>query len=169
MALFEDFLQVTIDGTDVSDYVLSYQRNNSVCEPGTGFVLGFTRKKPNGDTLDFTVSDSVVISEKYPGSDLVLRGYITNININANNSEMRVQGMDKYILLADYFIDSRLETQGETVAYWISYICSLVGLSVQFDTYPGIETDGEDGNGGTPLGMQRAAEALAILERKGAV
>ena len=169
MALFEDFLQVIIDGVDVSDYVLSYQKNNSICEPGTSFALGFTRKKPNGDILEFTVSDPVTIYEKYPSSDLVLRGYITNINVNANNSEMRVQGMDKYILLSDYFIDTRLETAGQSVAYWISYICGLVNLDVQFDTYPGIATTGADGNGGTPLGMQRASEAIATLERKGAV
>jgi len=151
MALFEDFLKVEIDGVDVSDYVLSYQKNNSICEPGTSFVLGFTRKKPNGDILEFTVSDPVVIYEKYPSSDLVLRGYITNINVNANNSEMRVQGMDKYILLSDYFIDARLETAGQSVAYWISYICGLVNLDVQFDTYPGIATTGADGNGGTSV------------------
>ncbi len=169
MTLFEDFLQVTVDGTDVSDYVLSYTRNVSLCEPGVSFTLGFTRKKPNDDVLDYDVSDPVVIYEKYPSSDLVLRGYITNINSNANNAELRVIGMDKYVLLSDFFIADRLETQGQSVAYWISYICGLVNLDVQFDTYPGIPTAGADGNGGTPLGMQRAMEALATLERKGAV
>lgn len=169
MTLFEDFLQVTVDGNDVSDYVMSYTRNSSLCEPGVSFTLGFTRKKFDDSVLDFDVSDPVVISEKYPSADQVLKGYITHINSNANNAELRVVGMDKYVLLSDFFIADRLETQGQSVAYWISYICGLVNLSVQFDTYPGIPTAGADGNGGTPLGMQRAMEALATLERKGAV
>jgi hypothetical protein len=169
MALYEDFLQVIIDGVDLSDFVTNYQRNESICEPGQIFSLGFTRKKFDGSILDIGVSKSVEIKEKYPTADRVLKGYVTQVSADANDANLRVQGGDKYVLLTDYFIDQRFETQGESVAYWIQRICALVGLSVQFDTYPGIATDGGDGNGGTPLGMQTAVEAITTLERKGAI
>lgn len=169
MALYQDFITITIDAVDVSDYVLSYQRNESLCEPGQVFALLMTRKKPDDSMLDIGMSDDIVITEKYPSGDVVLKGYVTNVEIDASNAEMRVTGSDKYVLLHDYFIDDRLETAGESVQYWIEYICNLAELSVQFDSIPGIATDGADGNGGTPLGMQKASDAIRVLERKGAV
>jgi hypothetical protein len=170
MALYEDFVDITIGGVDVSDYVVDYRRNESICEPGATFVLTMTRKKFDDSMLTISTAAEVDIKEKYPSEDRVLKGYVTSVDVNANDINMRVTGGDKYILLHDYFIDHRLETNGESVAYWISYICGLVGLSVQFDTYPGIATQvAEDGGGGTPLGMQRATEAIKLLERKGAV
>ena len=170
MALFQDFIDITIDGADVSDYVVSYTRNESICEPGATFSLIMTRKKPDGSMLDISTSEVIDIKEKYPSEDRVLKGYVTNVEVNANDINMRVSGADKYILLHDYFIHQRFETNGEDVAYWISLICGLVGLDVQFDTYPGILTQvQQDGGGGTPLGMQRASESLQLLERKGAV
>lgn len=170
MALYEDFVDITIGGVDVSDYVVDYRRNESICEPGATFVLTMTRKKFDDSMLTISTAAEVDIKEKYPSEDRVLKGYVTSVDVNANDINMRVTGGDKYVLLHDYFIDQRIETNGESVAYWINYICELVGLSVQFDTYPGIATAvAEDGGGGTPLGMQRATEAIKLLERKGAV
>ena len=158
MTLYSDFLTITIDGIDVSAYVLKYQRNDSLCDPGQTFSLMMTRKKPDDTMLSVGMSKPVVITEKYPSGTVVLKGYTTNVEIDAKSAEMRVSGMDKYVLLQDYFIDTELYTEGQTVAWWISYLCDLVGLSVQFDYTPTNATDGDDGNQGTAMGHQTATD-----------
>lgn len=168
MTVYSDFIEITIDGADVSDYVITYQRNESLCEPGQTFTLTMTRKKPNDDLVDIATADSVVIKEKYGGSPTtVLKGFVTKVEINADKALMTVHGADKYIMLADYFIPARLETSGQTVAYWIEYICNEAGLNVQFDVSPYAATEGAGDTEGTPLGMQTALQALRLLERKG--
>lgn len=168
MTVYSDFIEVTIDGADVSDYVITYQRNDSICEPGQMFTLTMTRKKPDDSFISIETADSVVIKEKYGGSPTtVLKGFVTKVEINAERALMTVHGADKYIMLADYFIPSRLETSGQTVAYWIEYICNEAGLNVQFDVYPYSVTQGAGDAEGTPLGMQTALQSLKLLERKG--
>jgi hypothetical protein len=170
MTVYNDFVEVTIDGTDLSDYVITYARNESICEPGQLFTLTMTRKKPDDSLIDIEVSDSVVIREKYTGGfNKVLQGFVTKVAIDAEKALMTVSGADKYIMLADYFIPQRVETHGETVAYWIEYICNQAGLSVQFDSTPYNATQGAGEAEGTPLGMQSALEAIKTLERKGTV
>ncbi|MHA2086530.1 MAG: hypothetical protein ACXABD_22545 [Candidatus Thorarchaeota archaeon] len=168
MTVYSDFIEVTIGGTDLSDYIITYQRSESLCEPGQMFTLTMTRKKPDDSFIDIGMADAVVIKEKYGGSPTtVLKGFVTKVEINAERALMTVHGADKYIMLADYFIPSRLETSGQTVAYWIEYICNEAGLSVQFDVTPYAVTQGTGDAEGTPLGMQSALEALKLLERKG--
>lgn len=168
MTVYSDFIEVTIDGVDVSDYIITYQRNESLCEPGQMFTLTMLRKKPDDSFITIGTADPVVIKEKYGGSPtIVLKGFVTKVEINAEAALMTVHGADKYIMLADYFIPSRLETSGQTVAYWIEYICNEVGLNVQFDVYPYAATQGAGDVEGTPLGMQSALESLKLLERKG--
>lgn len=170
MALYEDFLKITIDGTDLSDYVINYQRNESMCEPGAYFVLTMTRKKPDNSMLDIGISDDVVIEEKYGGGfDRTIKGFVTSVNIDAEKATMQVSGADKYILLADYFLDDREVTGGETVAYWIEEICGRAGLSVQFDADADTPTKGSGTEEGTPLGLQFALDSIKMLERRGSV
>ncbi len=168
MTVYSDFIEITIDGVDVSDYIITYQRDESLCEPGQMFTLTMLRKKPDDSFITIGTADSVVIKEKYGGSPTtVLKGFVTKVEINAEKALMTVHGADKYIMLADYFIPSRLETSGQTVAYWIEYICNDVGLNVQFDVHPYAATQGIGDAEGTPLGMQSALESLKLLERKG--
>lgn len=168
MTLYSDFVEVTVEAADVSDYVITYQRSESLCEPGQMFTLTMTRKKPDDSFLDIEVGDAITIKEKYGGSpDTVLKGFVTKVDISADKALMTVNGADKYIMLADYFIPERLETSGETVAYWIEYICNEAGLNVQFDASPYNLTEGVGDAEGTPLGMQSALEAIKLLERKG--
>lgn len=170
MTLYNNFLDVEIDGTDLSAYAVNYNRTSSICEPGDMFTVVFSRKKPDDTFINIDTSDDIIIKERYGnGFDRVLKGYATSITVDANNGQLIVSGADKYIMLADYFIDTRLETSGQSVAYWIQYIANLAGLDTQFDSYPYIATTGIGDEEGSPLGMQFALDAIRTLERKGAV
>lgn len=170
MTVYSDFITATIDGVDLSDYVITYSRTSSMCEPGQLFTLTMTRKKPDDSLISIDVADSVVLKEKYTGSpDTTLKGFVTSVSIDAENAIMTVKGADKYVLIADYFVNERLETSGQSVAYWIEYLCNLAELDVQFDSYPYIATEGIGDEEGTPLGMQSALDAIRLLERKGTV
>lgn len=169
MTVHSNFVTIKIGGADVSNYILSYTRNDSLCNPGQTFTLHATRKKPSGAMFNVGVSSSVEITEKYGTSTKVLKGFVTKVDVDANDANMIIKGSDKYILLKDYFIEDRLETSGQSVGYWIEYICGLVDLDVTFETSANTPTSGGDGEGGTPLGMQRAIASIQVLEQKGAV
>ena len=170
MTLYNNFLDVEIDSVDLSAYAINYNRTSSICEPGDMFTIVFSRKKPDDTFINIDTSDDIIIKERYGnGFDRVLKGFATSITVDSNNGQLIVSGADKYIMLADYFIDTRLETNGQSVAYWIQYIANLAGLDTQFDSYPYIATTGTGDEEGTPLGMQFALDAIRTLERKGAV
>ena len=72
MALFSDFLEVTINGSDRTSYVIDYSRFDSLCDLGSEFTITFASEIPA-----ITTYDSIVVTEKYDGdNNVVLRGFI---------------------------------------------------------------------------------------------
>jgi len=152
-----EFVEVYIDGTERTEYVVSYQRVSSMCDLGDTFIINLDPNCPLPDPYD-----PIRIVEKYGGSSgTVLRGYIQTVEKTHETGLITINGQDKSIRLQDYFIADQLYSTGQTVDYWMSYICGLAGLDVTFEaTCGGIIV--EDG---TPLGMTTAAQLVLTLER----
>ena len=158
MALFEGrFVRVFINGVDRSDYVLEYERTSSLCEMGDSFSIDVHSDIPE-------VPDpyaNVLIQEWWDG-DLgnVLRGYVIETQ-QTETGRILIDGQDKSILLADYFISRQVEANGESVDYWMSWVASKVGLNVHFEaTSTAIVAPG------TPMGLQNASDVIGMLERQ---
>jgi hypothetical protein len=152
-----DYVQVTIDGHDATDYIISYRRHDDVCELGVTFDLSLSDQYP----YEIDPYDSVTIKELYNSQEgYVLRGYCIEISKDFEESDIKIKGMDKSIRLVDYYIPEQLISNGETVDYWIQTIVGMAGLSVYFEATSDqiVEVD-------TPLGFQTAADALLKLER----
>lgn len=152
-----DYVQATIAGNNATPYIISYRRRSDLCELGEGFDLSLSDQYPW--TLD--PYDDILIKELYGGSDdYVLRGYVIEIAQDFAESEIKIRGTDKSILLNDYFIAQELISTGQTVDYWINYLVGLTGLSVHFDATAAqiVEVD-------TPLGFQTVGDAILKLER----
>ena len=152
-----NFVQVTIDGTDRTDHVISYNRYSSLCELGDSYELVISSDYPA--TLD--PYQSIIITEWYDGaSDVVLRGYILSIDQDFDG-EFRIVGQDKSILLFDYFIPSQIKSEGESVDYWIQWYADQVGLAIDFQANSAntiVEVD-------TFMGLQTAGQGILTLER----
>lgn len=155
-----DYVQVTIEGTDRTEYVIAYERKSSICELGDSFTLEMSPEYPT--TID--PYDSIVIKERYGDSPAkVLQGYIVEVTQAEEPGSYLLSGGDKSVLLFDYFIYEQLDSNGESVNYWMNYLAGLAGLSMTFEaSSPAIvEKD-------TPLGFQTIGDAMLMLERLGA-
>lgn len=155
-----EFVRLFVNGTERTEYVISYSRKDSLCELGVSFTIELSPEYPT--ILD--LYDDIEINEYYSG-DLatVLKGYSISIEKSFDTGSIIMTGQDKSILLHEYFIDHQIEGNGESVDYWIDYIAGLAGLLVQFNvTSPAIV------DAGTPLGLQNAADVILMLERKAA-
>ena len=158
-----DFVRATIDGTDRTDYVISYNRQSSLCTFSDTFTLEISHEIPAiPDPYD-----PIVIRELYAGENQkVIGGYIVDITQNFETGAYLINGQDKTLLLDDYFIYSQYYANNESVIYWINWYANLVGLDVQYDASYLSQYIVE---AGTPMGMITASEGLALLERLAAV
>lgn len=156
-----DYVIVEINGTDRTEYVISYERNDSLCELGSSFTIHFAPTYP----VAILPYQTVYIEEFYNSVQAnVLDGYIIGIERDFKDSDIVVSGQDKTLLLTDYFIPNQILANNENIDYWIEYYCNLVGLDVQFEaSAPQIIIEE-----GTPMGLQNVSDAIMSLERKAA-
>jgi hypothetical protein len=156
-----DYVIVEINGTDRTEYVISYERNDSLCELGSSFTIHFAPTYP----VAILPYQTVYIEEFYNGVQAnVLDGYIVSIERDSKDSDIVISGQDKTLLLTDYFIPNQILANNENIDYWIEYYCNLVGLDVEFEASAPYVTIEE----GTPMGLQNVSDALMTLERKAA-
>jgi hypothetical protein len=152
-----NFVQITIDGTDRTQYVIGYRRYSSLCEIGDSFEIVLSPDYPT--TLD--PYDSIVITEWYDGSsDVVLRGYLLEISQDFNGTHS-ILGQDKSVLLFDHFISDQVVSTGESVDFWIQYYADQVGLDIEFQA----SSDNVVVEPDTFMGMQSAGDGILALER----
>jgi len=158
-----DYVRVSIDGTDRTDYVIAYNRESSICSFADTFAIEFNFDIP----VDPEPYDSVVIRELYDGdNEKVLSGYFIDIVQTGDRGSFIANGQDKTLLLDDYFIPEQVFSNGQSAVYWINWYANQVGLSVQYDAkYVSAHIVEE----GTPMGMITCSEGLAMLERLAAV
>jgi len=155
-----DYVRITIAGNSVTPYIISYSRKDDLCELSESFELQLSL------TCPYTINpyNDVLIEELYNGSTgYVLRGYIVETDKNYEEGILTIRGLDKSVLLDDYFIPQNLTSTGQTVDYWINYLISLTGLSTHFDVSSVYIVENE-----TPLGFQTVADAVMKLERQAA-
>jgi hypothetical protein len=117
--------QVIINGVDVSNYLLSINRDYNYCEISQSFTLRF----PLG-LISATPNQTVVI---YEVGTKVLTGYVTSLANNAPDGTLTVIGQDKYKLATSYFLEDTYTTGfGQTVRHWVEFLLDLVGLTATF-------------------------------------
>lgn len=148
MTLTDMQATVTIGGNSMSGKVVSVVREHSLDKVGQAFTIN----------LDASVSgldpwDDVVIAES--GQD-VLTGYVSSVVRERPGAQVQVTGMDTWKRALDYFLEGNLYTNGETVAYWIDYLCGQCGLSYSLASSGGDLSVGVD----VPLGLRPVSEAL---------
>jgi hypothetical protein len=159
MPLYEgDFVRFFINDVERSDYVLEYERTASLCEIGDVFSVVVQSNIPAVPDP----YDDVLIKEYWDGSlGNVLKGYVLETN-QTNDAVIYIEGQDKSVLLAEYFIPQQIIANGETVDYWMNWVASQVGLTIYFGATSSAIVE-ED----TPLGLQYAADVVEMLERLG--
>lgn len=158
-----DYVRVTIDGSDRTDYVIGYTRQSSICSFSDTFGLELSFEIPT----DPQPYDEIVIRELYDGdNEKVLSGYIIDVTQTGSEGSFVVNGQDKTLLLDDYFIPTQEFANGESAIYWINWYADQVGLDVQYDaSFVSVFVV----EPGTPMGMITCSEGLAMLERLAAV
>lgn len=157
-----DFVRVTIDGQDRTAYVISYSRHSTLCSFSDVFTLEMSFEIPQiPDPYD-----EIVIRELYDGeNEKVIGGYVIDVIQDYDRGAYVLNGQDRTLLLDDYFIHTQHFANNESVAYWMNWYASLVGLTVQYDSSVSQFIVEE----GTPMGMITASEGIALLERLAAV
>ncbi len=157
-----DFVRVTINGTDRTAYVISYNRHSTLCEFSDTFTFEISFKIPSiPDPYD-----TVIIRELYNGqNEKIISGYIIDVIQDFDSGSYTINGQDRTLLLDDFFIHTQTFANNENVAFWINFYADSVGLDVQYDSSVTQFIVDE----GTPMGMITAAEGLALLERLAAV
>jgi hypothetical protein len=155
-----EFIRAFINGTERTEYVVSYSRKDSLCELGSSFTLELDPDLPSiPDPYD-----DIEIKEYFDGDlGTVLKGYSVDISREFDPGTFIITGQDKSVLLHEYFINEQLVSGGESVDYWINRVASMAGFDVQFEvTSPAFVPEG------TPLGLQTAGEVILMLERTAA-
>ncbi len=152
-----DFVRVTIEGTDRTDFIVDYSRYSTLCEIGQSFTMTLSHDFP----VSLSPYDSFDISEWYEGDlNLVLRGYSITIDQDFEGNFV-IQGQDRSVLLFDYFIPTQILSKGESVDFWIQFYADQVGLSIDFQASSANVVVAPD----TQMGLQTAGDGILTMER----
>ena len=121
---------ITIDGTDVSAYLLKLDKEASVCQFGASLKMTLDLSCP----MTLTLGQEVQVSEQ----GLTFTGWVADLISRRVAWTIELEAYDCQPLL-DYLIEDNEVSAGEDVAYWINYILDLCGMQgeVMADTgYP---------------------------------
>lgn len=142
-----------IGGTDYSSKVASLQRRHALCTPGQTFVLKLDPKYDYSSLLPY---QAVTLDEN---GVRVLTGYVSLVRISRAPNTVEVEGGDNYKLCLDTFVEDNVITDGETVGYWINYLCNLAGVPYV------ILADGANLSvvRDIPLGLKQVSDALVAI------
>jgi len=114
-------VSVYVNGSDISDYVVSVERSHSLCRPISTATIYHT-----WDTGGFSTYEPVVI---YEDGTKVFTGYTQEISVKRMNPELYILAKDPLIRAADTWIDTEIVTNQEWLIYWLSYFLNLSGVS----------------------------------------
>ena len=118
--------QVLNGVVDVTNTVISYERNHQLCA-GIGSLTLQVKLQSIGL---FSLSDTITIYEEGSKKGEYL---VYDITKQADTGMATVSGQDDSKLLSDYFIPTQEETQlGQTTRYWIERMFSDTGVSYNF-------------------------------------
>ena len=124
-------VSIDINGNDVSNYVVSYERESKICSG-----IGMFRVVLSLNCFDTLVDDdvmpwrSVVLSE---GGVVVKRYFINSSSKNLPDYSLTIDAQDGSKYLIDHYIsDITAVTDLSTTKYWITEFLEEVGLSYSF-------------------------------------
>lgn len=146
---------VTINGADVSSYVLSIKRDSRLCRTGQTCEIEMNANFPHGS---YSPYNTLVITEQ---GTTVLTGYVSSIQPSRSPAKVLVTGKDSFKRCDDYFLPDQLLSNNETVSYWIDYLCTQAGVSYSIlpSATGGSTSVGKD----MPFGYRTVGDALYEL------
>lgn len=140
-------------GTELKNYVVSYEREALICSGVSTLDVQFTSNVP----VNLISGESIVL---YENGNKQGTFYITNKNTDANSGIISISCLDGSKWLQDYFIDDLIETEpGHNARYWLQYILDIAGVTLFFAA----ANDGIEMDAVLSLGMQTAYDAVTTL------
>jgi len=143
-------IQVEHNNVDISEYVISYDREHKICT-----AIG---------TLTLVVSDNIATTfnpwdeiDIHEEGDFKVRYYISTINWSIPNSTISLDCQDESKRLVDYFIPDQYTVEYPTYTrFWIEKFLDEVGTSYQFQT----TSQGNLLSNHTSMGLMSAYEQI---------
>lgn len=145
---------VTLNGNDISNYVVSYTREQQIC---TG--IGMMDLSLSGDfPTEIHPWDTLVLYEE--GSQVAVY-HVSSVSIGAPTYLIDVEAQDGSKYLVDYFISDNYETGDDayTTKYWLEKFLTEAGVSYEFQS--GLSLPLMSNN--SALGMVSAYEQVVQL------
>lgn len=147
---------VTINSIDVSSHVMSIRRDAQLCRVGQTCTIEMRSSFPHAS---YNPYHPLTIAEN---GETVLTGYVEKLVVDRAPARVAVYGKDSWKLAEDYYLDGTILTHGETVAYWIDYLCDLTGITYSILPSGAAYASFSTGND-VPLGWQNVSESLVSL------
>lgn len=146
-------IQVKHDGDDISQYVISYERDHKICT-----AIG---------TLTLIVSDNIATTfnpwdeiDIFEEGDFKVRYYVSTIDWSIPNSTITLDCQDESKRLVDYFIPDQYTVEYPTYTrFWIEKFLDEVGTSYSFQT----SSQGNLLSNFTSMGLMSAYEQIIVL------
>jgi hypothetical protein len=117
---------LTIGGTNYSGSVVSSQRKHAICKAGQILSL---EMNPSGNYSSVVPWQAVSFSEQ---GTLVFTGYVTSVDARRSPAlGVTIECDDTFKRALCTMTERGLMTDGETVGYWVGYLCGLAGISYE--------------------------------------
>ena len=145
---------VTIGGESMAGYIRKITRDSQLCHPGQKLEITLSQDAPRTNLNPW---ETVVITER---GTTTFTGYVDKIAYKRPSKEIVVYCTDTYKRATAWFVSDPLETDEETAAYWVDYMCDLCGLS-----YSIVYTEYQNTQiiAGIQIGLKHVSEVLEFL------
>jgi len=149
-------LTVTLAGVSQAGHLRSCKRTGNLVEIGFGFEIQL-----DSSATGLGVGQSAVIAEN---GTTVLTGRVNQVQFRRDPEPMWiVSGRDEFWRATDYYVDDKdLQATGQSITYWIGYLCGLCGLSYVISSSGGTQSVGTF-DVPVPLGMMPVVDSLRQL------
>lgn len=115
-------IQLIVNGVDLSNYVVTSERNHCVCNPVASLKL---LMEPN---LPFTILPYQPMTF-YENGVKVFTGYAYSVAKKRMPIECTVECMDELIRAKDYWFAKRYASNGESVGSWVNRFLDMSGIA----------------------------------------
>jgi hypothetical protein len=145
--------QIKLNGTDISDKVISYSREHKICT-GIGMLTLITTYELHGS---FSPWDHIEI---YEGGSREGSYYVSITDDSKPDSNITVTAQDNSKRLTDYFIaETYIITYPTYALYWITKFLTEMGINYDFN----VDDDGSLLSNNTQLGLVSGYEQIMML------
>jgi hypothetical protein len=120
-------LTLFIGGVDFSANVISSKRKHEICKPGQALSL---EMNPSIDHASILPWQDVTLDEQ---GVRVFTGYVTSVDARRAPNAVTIECNDTFKRVLCTLTDPGLMTDGESVLYWVDYLCTLAGIAYVID------------------------------------